>query len=259
MGTSPAPANVGYNSPGACKATHVARRSPRSLKTTVWVNLLMAPLLFLVAGPSQLSAVVIYTPVSGNYSVGTGDLAGSTLLTVDLPGVNDLAVIDFSFNNGSVPRSNFYQLTILNPGTAFIPADILESLYYAHSLNVNETWDDLPIGQIGTTNGANISRMAQTGNTSFLLRSNPTYLPFRFTDSTDSSTKYGYIALATSVTGSGASAQFNLDIFGYAYDNSGAKIVMGAVPEPSTIFLAGLGIFGIVAALRFKRTKRVCR
>jgi len=259
MRIDPIPESVGSNSQSARKTTLVAWGFPRGLKPTIWVNLLMVPLLFLVAGLSQLSAAVIYTPVSGNYSVGTGDLAGSVLLTIDLPGLNDLAVVDFSYNSGSVPRSNFYQLTILNPGTAFIAADIFESLYYAHSLNANETWVDLPVGQVGTTNGANISRMAQTGNSAFLLRSNPTYLPFRFTDSTDSITKYGYIALATSVTGSDTSAQFNLNISGYAYDTSGAPIAMGAVPEPSTALSTALGILGVVAAWRCRRTKSGCR
>lgn len=251
MKSSAALENVASWSMGAEGAISGTRGYRRRLNATLWLSLLAASLLFLVGGGSDLSAAVIYTPVSGHFSVGTGDLTGGTLLTVDLPGVNDLAIIDFSYTG--VQRSNFYQLTILNSGTAFIAADIAEGLYYAHALNINQTWADLPVGQTGSSFGANISRMAQTGNASFDLRSDPTYLPFRFTDSTDSITKYGYIALATAVAGSGASAQFSLDVIGYAYENSGAVIAMGAVPEPSTVILAAFGVLGLVVTLRGRR------
>jgi hypothetical protein len=122
-------------------------------------------------------------------------------------------------------------------------------------LNINEKWDDLPVGQTSTSWGANISRMEQTTGVGFLTRDNPTYLPFRFTDTTDSSTKYGYVALATWVTGSGASAQLNLSISGYAFDDSGAQIAMGAVPEPSTTLMAAIGAMLIIASLRSRHTK----
>jgi len=214
----------------------------------------MAIILFLLAVPAQLPAAVIYTPESFSHSVGTGDLGpGTTIFTANLPGSNDLIVNAYSYG-GVVPLSNFYQLFCLNSG-GYIATDLSESLYYAHSIYVSETWVDTSNGR---NSGANISRMPQTGNPGILLRSNPTYIPFYFTDTTDSSTKYGYIALATSVTGSGASAQLNLEVFGYAYDNSGAKIAMGAVPEPSTVLSAALGILGSAAALRCKRTKTAC-
>lgn len=233
-----------------------AVRSTAGLPVAIIEKFLIA-LLFLGIGLTQLSAAVIYTPESFHYSIGTGNLTGSSIFTIDLPGTNDLAVIDFPFNNGSVPLSNFYQLSVVNSGGAYIPADILESLYYAHSLNIDETWDNLPGGQTGTVNGANIDRMPQTGGIDYYPRSNPTYVPFWFTDTTDSNTKkYGYVALAAYETGSGASALLNLDIFGYAYENSGAKIQMGAVPEPSTFATGVLGIAWCLAMLH-RRTKKV--
>lgn len=251
MKTPQAPENVGINTWSACNATLVAWRFPRSLKSANLGNILMAQLFFLIAGFAQLPAAAIYTPVSFSHSVGTGDLGpGTTIFTADLPGSNDLIVNAYSYG-GIVPLSNFYQLFCLNSG-GYIATDLSESLYYAHSIYVSETWVDTSNGR---NSGANISRMPQTGNPGILLRSNPTYIPFYFTDTTDLSTKFGYITLATSVTGSGASAQFNLDVFGYAYDNSGAKIAMGAVPEPSTVLSAALGILGIAAVLHCKRTK----
>lgn len=217
--------------------------------------MMIATLLILAAGFSQLSGAVIYTPVSFTHSVGTGELPGSTVFTFDLPGLNDLDVIDFSYSHASVPRSNFYHFANINPGTVFVATDLVGILFYAHSLNGGETWDNTSNQQAG----ANISRMEQTGDASVLLRSDPTYFPFFFTDTTDSSTKYGYIALATSVTGSGPAAQFTLNVSGYAYETSGAKIAMGAVPEPPTALAAALGILGILAALRFRRIKSVGR
>jgi len=223
----------------------------RHLTPSFRAPLLLAALLSL-AGLFQVPAAVIYTNVSGQYSFGTGNLPGSIVLTLDLPGVNDLAIIDFTYTS-----SNYYQLTILNPGTAAIPAYIWSGLYWASSLTFNETWDDLPVGHTETTNGANITRMEQTGNTEYGLRSDPTYLPFRFTDSTDSSTKYGYIALTTNKSGTGPTAQLNLDVSGYAYDNSGAMIAMGAIPEPSPALSVMVGILGIAAALRWRHSKGV--
>lgn len=232
--------------------------SPRRLDLAVIKYVSMA-LLLLGTGFAQLSAAVIYTPVSGNYSVTTAPLPGSSVFTVDLPGTNDLVVIDFSFSNGSVPLSNFYQLSIVNSGGAYIPADILEGLYYAHSLNVDETWDNLSGGQTGTIYGANLDRMPQTGAADYYPRSNPTYVPFWFYDTSDSNLKkYGYVTLSTYETGSGASAVLHLDLSGYAYENSGAKIQMGAVPEPSAFVTAALGILGCKVMRRW-RTKRTLR
>ena len=252
MKASPAPEKVKSNPHGASYATIVAWESRLSLKSGIGVKILMAALFSLLVGISHLPATVLYTPVSFSYSVGTGDLGpGNTIFTTNLPGANDLVVASFSYV-GVVTASNFYQLVCLNNG-GFVATDISEGLYYAHSLNVAETWSKTANGWQW---GADLSRMARTGDSSFGLRSNPTYIPFSFTDTTDSSTKYGYISLATSVTGSGASAQFNLDVFGYAYENSGAKIAMGAVPEPSIALSTVLGILGIVAALQFQRKER---
>lgn len=215
--------------------------------------LLLMPLLLLIE-PAQLPAEIIYNPTAFSHSVGTGDLGtGTTFFTADLPGANDLVMASFSYS-GLVPASSFYQLNFLNYGGCFA-AGVFESLYYAQSLNAGETWVD-------TSNarqyGADLSRMAQTGDSSFGLRSDPTYLPFWFFDTSNwSQVDYGYIALATTVTGSGASAQLNLIVSGYAYDNSGAKIAMAAVPEPSGFYSAAFGILGIVAMWHW-RTLRAC-
>ena len=98
-----------------------------------------------------------------------------------------------------------------------------------------------------------ISFLTQSDGTGGNLQSNPTYTPFWFLDSTDANLKkYGYVTVDSYVTGSGASAVLNLDILNYAYENSGAQIQMGPVPEPSTLALAGLGGMGM---LLFRRRK----
>ena len=215
------------------------------MKTTSGIKLLMTALFFLIAGLPQLRANIIYTPVSFTYSVGTSPLTSNVIFTANLPGANDLVMYSFSFPSDA---SNFYQLDVNNYGGS-IACDFLESLEYAHSLNAGATWSDTSNG----SNWANVTRMAQTGNASFGLRSDPTYVPFWFQDTSNSNqVDYGYITLATTVTGSGASAQFGLNISGYAYDNTGAMIAMGAVPEPSATALATLGLIGIVTTMRYR-------
>lgn len=153
-----------------------------SLKSGIAVKILIAVLFCQSEYPTSLT--VLYTPVSFSYSVGTGDLGpGTTIFTTNLPAANHLAAASFSYV-GVVTASNFYQLVCLNNG-GFVATDISEGLYYAHALNVAETWSNTANGWQW---GADVSRMARTGDLSFGLRSNPTYIPFSFTDTTDSST-----------------------------------------------------------------------
>jgi hypothetical protein len=65
------------------------------------------------------------------------------------------------------------------------------------------------------------------------------YLAFKFSDGTQGSpVYYGWVdaSLSNPLAGSGP----DLTIFRYAYDNTGAKIPMGAIPEPAPAALLAL-------------------
>jgi len=83
------------------------------------------------------------------------------------------------------------------------------------------------------------------------------YLAFKFKDSTQvgSPVYYGWIdaSLSNPLSGSGP----DVTIFSYAYDNTGAKIPMGAVPEPGSAALLALGALALGAqGVRSWRRKR---
>jgi len=65
------------------------------------------------------------------------------------------------------------------------------------------------------------------------------YMLFSFKDSTlNNALRYGWVDISlVNVTGT----QPIVTIFGYAYDNTGAKIPAGSIPEPAPIALLALG------------------
>jgi hypothetical protein len=185
-----------------------------------------------------------------NFTVGTSAQAGQTLDTLSFPGSISLEIaVTPSFNG-----ANYLQLFGAGTAGSFeFATQIYAPLnsYFSESLNPLQTWSDL--GSHSETSWADISSLTQSDGTGENLRSNPTYIPFWFLDATDSNTKkYGYMTVDSYVTGTGTSAELNLDIFNYAYENSGVPIEMGTVPEPSTLALAGLSGLGM---LLFPRRK----
>ena len=87
-----------------------------------------------------------------------------------------------------------------------------------------------------------------------MLRADPTYIPFRFTDSTDSNTqKYGYIKMSTVLSGSGPDRVVTWTVDGYGYQTDGTQIAMGAVPEPASVLMIVFGGGLIALARRFYR------
>jgi hypothetical protein len=82
------------------------------------------------------------------------------------------------------------------------------------------------------------------------------YLLFWFRDSDLGNAKlYGWAEVSWS---NSASTDPNVTIYGYAYDNTGAQIVAGAIPEPSSSALLALGALTFGAkGLRSWRRNRV--
>jgi len=84
------------------------------------------------------------------------------------------------------------------------------------------------------------------------------YLAFKFKDSSLVGTpiRYGWVEMSLSNPSNGGEP--NLTITGYAYDNSGAQIPMGAVPEPGSGALLAFGALTLGArGVRAWRGKRV--
>jgi len=102
-----------------------------------------------------------------------------------------------------------------------------------------KTWDEIVgPGVVSSVNGL-VGKVNGYGHfpNSFIHL----YLAFKFKDSTQvgNPERYGWIdaSLSNPANGSGP----DVFIFSYAYDNTGAKIPMGAVPEPAPIALLALG------------------
>ncbi len=139
-------------------------------------------------------------------------------------------------------------------------ADFSRSLYlgqyYFDRLNVGETWSDLTVGDIAdwglVASMYNVNAAGGMGENNWT--GSPIYIPFYFTDTTVSATRYGYIDLAVTGTGSiGPSSSLTLTYNGWAYETNGSEIQMGAVPEPSsTALLLGAGAFALVRIFRKK-------
>ena len=147
---------------------------------------------------SVASADIVYNDFNGTPltdTIGMTAVSNNVLFTADLPG--DAGFDVYRFYSGR----NFFQLYRRNTGTVEFAASVYSSLYYVESLDAGQSWSDWGGGANphGNVSSLNIS----TGD-AFMLRADPTYIPFRFTDSTDSNTqKYGYIKMSTVLSGSG--------------------------------------------------------
>jgi len=122
--------------------------------------------------------------------------------------------------------------------------------------DAGKTWNE--IGNATTVGSVNGLVGRATGGGHFPDSFIHLYLAFKFKDSTQvgSPERYGWIdaSLSNPANGSGP----DLFIFSYAYDNTGAKIPMGAIPEPAPIGLLALGALTLGAkGVRSWRRSRV--
>lgn len=84
----------------------------------------------------------------------------------------------------------------------------------------------------------------ETGATAFLLNSTDNYIGFSFLNEATGATNYGWMHLSLGATLNNPART----IIGYAFDNTGAGIAVGAisaVPEPATTVLALAGLAGL--------------
>ncbi len=84
----------------------------------------------------------------------------------------------------------------------------------------------------------------ETGATAFLLNSTDNYIGFSFLNEATGATNYGWMRLSLGATLNNPARS----IIGYAFDNTGAGIAVGAisaVPEPASAVLALAGLAGL--------------
>lgn len=74
------------------------------------------------------------------------------------------------------------------------------------------------------------------------------YAGFRFLNESTGQTNYGWLQLRT--TGGGASPGFPASLLAYAYENTGAPLTAGQIPEPSSAGLLASGLFALLAGPR---------
>lgn len=114
--------------------------------------------------------------------------------------------------------------------------------------------DNLPSGTLidGTyTYGRTDTSVETTGPTAFVLNSSANLFGFRFLNEATGQEDFGWGQVSLSTTYGG---QPRL-LVSYAYDNTGAPIAAGAVPEPSTFALLAVMAAGALGVRTWRKRK----
>jgi len=215
-------------------------------------------LLALAAGalamPQTSNADIIFHDLSSS-PVSVGPLADPSY-TLDLPGTHQ-----FSFRVRSRPghqtSSTFHTVVAGQVGGGLND--------YVNLKTTGVTGFVLPVGKSVLWTQINQPGLYRTG---FVGNSNTyngqhfpnaydhQYLAFRFQDSTKQNAwRYGWVELSEHFPASGGGPE--VTIFGSAWEDSGAQVATGVVPEPSTASLMALGALTLGAAgIRSWRRKR---
>jgi hypothetical protein len=192
----------------------------------------LVSLLALAAGalamPQSSNADVIVTDLSTNF-VTVGPHGSSSFLIDNLPGTAQLGFEAHS----SVARGSRVVSAGQKAGYVRLKTNAASFVVPAAA---GATWNQ--IAGVSTVNGL-VGKVDASGHfpNSFVHL----YLPFKFKDSTEvgSPVLYGWIDVSLSNPDDKSGP--DLTIFSYAYDNTGAPIPMGAIPEPAPTSLLALG------------------
>lgn len=74
------------------------------------------------------------------------------------------------------------------------------------------------------------------------------YAGFRFLNESTGQTNYGWLQIRT--TGGGAAPGFPASLLAYAYENTGASLTAGQLPEPGSTGLLALGLLALAGGRR---------
>lgn len=169
------------------------------------------------------NAAIIYD-ASPNVKVGFSPGFGGTW-TLDLPGTVDLQLQKLQAHSWS------YTVQAKGAGVGYlrVRATLASGFPFAKRGSAAKTWSNVG-GNVGTRGvvGLRTNSSSVRGPGSFTDR----YVAFKFQDSTQGNAdRYGWLKLTMTISGS---AGPDVTLKGWGYDTTGAKIAMGAVPEPAS-------------------------
>jgi hypothetical protein len=216
---------------------------PNSNELTQSQTTKLASLLALAAGaaamPQTTEADVIYTDLSANPAlVGFGTGFGSGYSITNLPGT---AQIGLKTNTASTLAGTARLITVFQQAGY---ARFKTLSHFALPASANKLWNQI----LGNANNAGRVAVA-TFSGHYPGSYDHLYLPFEFKDSTaGNALRFGWMQVTLSNPSNGGNP--SLTLFGYAYDDTGAQIPMGAlgVPEPSSVGMMVLGALTLGAA-----------
>jgi hypothetical protein len=194
-----------------------------------------------VALPQTSDADIIYTDLSSNPAqIGFAPTAATSFIINTLPGLAQLGFGTRSNIVTTLAGAKYYQTVRVDGMGSGAGVNIkINALGFAAANSAGLRWGQMT----GATVGGGIIGYAMDFNhnpNSFTHR----YLAFEFADTTlaGNPLRFGWVDMSLT-TGNVANSLSNptLTVFGYAYDNTGAQIPMGLVPEPGSMTIMALG------------------
>lgn len=113
--------------------------------------------------------------------------------------------------------------------------------------------DNLAFGTLVDGSGvyARTGSSETTGATAFTLNGTTNYIGFRFFNTATGAVNYGWASFTLGATTGGQPRT----LVSFAYDNTGAGINVGAIPEPSTFALLGVMAMGALGVRAWRKRK----
>jgi len=203
-----------------------------------------------VAMPQTSNADIIYTDLTAN-PVHVGTAGSSSYIINNLPGTAQLGFHTYIIANS---RHGLSSSRFVTGGqeAGFVQIKTNGGFFFA--ANPGQVWNTLGNSNTKTGGVGGVANFYSFGPASY----NNKYLLFRFKDSTQAGSPFRYGWINVGLANDAGDGRYpDLAINGYAWDNTGATIVAGQVPEPTAAALLALGALTLGAkGLRSWRKNR---